>query len=471
MQPQSSQQPSTELTSDSSAVPTAPIKDPAVELIRQKVAAIYADEPDATAEVAEVTHIAPQQLSVHQKYMADLSSSGRSIADIQSAWHAYYAALPEADKHVVWQEFYAASNASSQPVVVPSSASVEGHSNPQADTPMQTSTSEPAVVGSMIPSDLPTPAAEPIIHHRTVLPVGHTRRRALGRHSRVGADNLSRTASKLKQRLTGESVGDIKARILDTARTTSDTSKKLQTKHHLQSLAFGLASGGVVLVIFLFGFFNQVVIAPLIQPSRKINDTPVIVSTASANVGSDPKVLIPKINVEIPVDYSQTTTDESQIELALDKGIVHYPITSKPGELGNAAFFGHSSNNIFNPGKYKFAFVLLHNLVEGDVFYLTRDGKTYAYKVFSKRIVPPTEVSVLDPVAGHPATATLITCDPPGTSINRLIVVGDQISPSVDSNSQPATQTATTTGQTTTASANLPGNGPTLWSRIWNSVF
>jgi sortase (surface protein transpeptidase) len=69
-------------------------------------------------------------------------------------------------------------------------------------------------------------------------------------------------------------------------------------------------------------------------------------------------------------------------------------------------------------------------------------------------------------VPGHTATATLITCDPPGTSINRLIVVGDQISPDPSTNGG-GTNTSTLLSSTT----QLPSNGPTLWSRFWNWLF
>jgi LPXTG-site transpeptidase (sortase) family protein len=136
-----------------------------------------------------------------------------------------------------------------------------------------------------------------------------------------------------------------------------------------------------------------------------------------------------------------------------------------PGQLGNTAFFGHSSNNIFNQGKYKFAFVLLHTLVNGDTFYLTYNDKVYVYKVISKTVVSPNDVSVLGSIPGQTATATLITCDPPGTSINRLVVVGQQISP------DPSTNTAGTTlappGSTVTS---LPGNGPTLWTQVMSTL-
>jgi hypothetical protein len=78
----------------------------AVELIRNKVAQAYRDEPDASQELAEVQ--SEKVLTKHQKYMQDLSSSGKSLAEIQTAWHHYYVMLPDEEKHEVWQEFYAA---------------------------------------------------------------------------------------------------------------------------------------------------------------------------------------------------------------------------------------------------------------------------------------------------------------------------------------------------------------------------
>jgi LPXTG-site transpeptidase (sortase) family protein len=182
-------------------------------------------------------------------------------------------------------------------------------------------------------------------------------------------------------------------------------------------------------------------------------------------MASSSQVIIPKINVQIPVDYSVSTTDEATIENNLEAGVVHYPTTALPGQNGNAAFFGHSSNNIFNPGKYKFAFVLLHTLVNGDTFYLTYNHTVYIYKVISTSVVSPNDIAVLGPVSGQTATATLITCDPPGTSINRLVVVGQQISPNPNTNTSAV---ATTVASTTPTS--LPGNGPSLWARFVGSV-
>jgi sortase A len=164
--------------------------------------------------------------------------------------------------------------------------------------------------------------------------------------------------------------------------------------------------------------------------------------------------------VEIPVVYDVNTIEETAVEKGLERGVVHYADTAVPGQNGNVVIVGHSSNNIFNQGQYKFAFVLLSRLDNGDTFYLQRDGKRYTYQVYDKKIVKPTDVSVLGP-AEKPATATLITCDPPGTSTNRLVVTAEQISP------DPAVNVAAATNsQLATASAVIPGNSPTLWSRL-----
>ncbi|HVX48208.1 MAG TPA: sortase [Candidatus Saccharimonadales bacterium] len=386
----------------------------AVDMIRDKVKRLYNKEPDARTELAEAEEV--KRPSKHQQFMQALSESGKDVATIQTEWHNYYQSLPENEKHQVWQEFY-----ESQPVLTGHGGKAEAKSEPQA----------------------------------------------VAKHKHQAAKPSQTVKTKQRKALRdARSAQEVQTAIRDKV----SAGGKLQAKHHLQSLLFGLGVGVIVVIIFLFGFFNEVIIAPFIQPSRTSADTPLIVSTSDISPTSTPEVIIPKINVQIPVDYSQTTTDESQIENALEDGVVHYPTTVKPGQKGNAAFFGHSSNNIFNKGKYKFAFVLLHTLQNGDTFYLTYGGKLYVYKVISKTIVEPNQVSVLGPVAGQTATATLITCDPPGTSLHRLVVVGQQISPDPSGNTAATASSSPPTSEAT----DLPGNGPTLWSRYiataWGKV-
>ena len=216
--------------------------------------------------------------------------------------------------------------------------------------------------------------------------------------------------------------------------------------------------GSLVVLVLLFGFFNDRFIAPFITPSRSVSSTPILIDSNTA-VGPEPKVIIPKINVEIPVVYDEPSIQEDAIQAALERGVVHYATTPDPGQKGNAVIFGHSSNNLLNQGKYKFAFVLLNRLENGDTFYLNKDGVRYAYRIFEKKIVSPTEIGVLG-TTSKPDTATLITCDPPGTSTNRLVVIGEQISPDPTANKA---STATNSNNQTTI---IPSNAPSLWQRI-----
>jgi sortase A len=215
----------------------------------------------------------------------------------------------------------------------------------------------------------------------------------------------------------------------------------------------------------MFSFFNERFIAPFVSPSKNVSNSSIIIDPSNTSAGPEPKVIIPKINVELPVIYDQTSTDEASIQAGLEQGVVHYSTTSNPGEKGNGAIFGHSSNNILNKGKYKFAFVLLHRMEVGDTFIIQKDSKRYVYKVIDKRVVKPTEVGVLNDTHGKEATFSLITCDPPGTSTNRLVVTGEQITP------DPSTNAASTATNTSASPAELPSNSPSLWHRITSWLF
>jgi LPXTG-site transpeptidase (sortase) family protein len=399
--------------------------DAAVELVRRKVAEAYGEEPAVKEELREVVEHLPHP-SKHQQFMASLSTSGKSLAQIQTDWHDYYQKLPDQEKHEVWQEFY---RANQHP------AHTTGHATPKMPG-----------VGAGRASMTARAEDRP-------------------RHQAVVRDHIPRSYSAKKYPKPRGTSAKIKKQILEKIALSANTQAK--ARQHFQSLAFGVVTGLIVLVVFLFGFFNEMFIAPFIQPSRHVSATPIILNSDSIAPNATPEVIIPKINVQIPTVYDQRSVNESDVQAGLERGVIHYPTTVLPGQQGNAAFFGHSSNNIFNKGKYKFAFVLLHELMPGDVFYLTYDKTVYSYRVFDKRIVPPTEVSVLDSVPGKPATATLITCDPPGTSTNRLVVWGEQISPDP---AGAATPDEPTVGQEA-APAELPSEGPTMWKRFWGWLF
>ncbi len=381
----------------------------AVDLIRQKINSLYESEPAAKTEATIAEDVPAKQRSKHQAFMYELSNSGKSLAEIQIAWHEYYAELPDHEKHEVWQEFYSEHGSQRKNNVQPPEQSYT--------TTLQT--------GSTSQQQPPAPTRRPF-----------------------GASSYTqRTANDIQQRI-----------------RTKVSQQSSKHKSNLKSLLFGLSMGGLVLLITTFSFFNERFIAPFITPSRVLSSTPLIIGEDTP-VGDEPKIIIPKINVEIPVVYGEESIQEDAVQRALEDGVLHYPTTAEPGERGNSVFFGHSSNNILNRGKYKFAFVLLNQLEEGDTFMLEKDGTRYVYRVFDTKVVPPSDLSVLQPNDEHSSVATLITCDPPGTAINRLVVTGEQISPNPIDNTESSAPAPDERRQPET----LPSNSPSLWSRLFGS--
>jgi sortase A len=376
-----------------------PDKNAALELIRGKLDKIYAHEPDAKQELAEAE--ATTHRSKHQAYMHKLNQSGKSLAEIQTDWHQYYAGLDDKQKHEVWQEFYQQHDHAREPVSMPSQHSSQAPAKPQ-----------------------PQPKTE--TDHRSVAEIKHS---------------ITRTAAQSQRR-------------------------KLSKQEHLKSLMFGLSAGMIVVVVFMFGFFNERFLAPFVTPSKSVSNSAIIIDPSSTSAGPEPKVIIPKINAELPVIFDQQSIDENSIQKSLESGVVHYSTTSMPGENGNGAIFGHSSNNILNRGQYKFAFVLLHRMEVGDTFIVQKDSKRFVYKVINKTIVKPTEVGILNETYGKQATFSLITCDPPGTSTNRLVVTGEQITPDPTDNAA-----SSAAPSSTTSPQELPSNAPSLWSRITGWLF
>ncbi|MEI7632415.1 MAG: sortase [bacterium] len=381
---------STNLSSESKG------KNAALNLVRTKLASLYTKEPDALKE-AEESFQAGTSRSKHQDYMYQLTMSGKGLADIQTQWHTYYASLPDAEKHEVWNEFYKAN---------------------QHQTPVKHR------------QDINTNATA---HHKN-------------------------TTLHQAQKTDTRTVADIKNQVI----SKISAGGKLKAKHHIQSLLFGIGMASLFAFVLLFSFFNERFIAPFVSPSKSVTATPIVGSNTA--ISDEPKIIIPKINLEVPVVFDLNTTDEKSVQNGLEKGVVHYSTSPFPGQTGNIVIVGHSSNNILNKGKYKFAFVLLKRLEIGDTFSIQKDSVRYTYQVFEKKIVKPTDVSVLG-TSTKPNTATLITCDPPGTSLNRLVVTAEQISPDPSGNkvTEQITPELSNTGI-------IPSNAPSLWQRF-KSIF
>ncbi len=264
--------------------------------------------------------------------------------------------------------------------------------------------------------------------------------------------------------------------------------KQLFTSPRLRYIGIGLGSFLVFYLVFNYqlivaqlGYMiNQPkAITTLTQPAKSpiaASNTNATPATQAEIVPPDNLIVIPKINITAPV-ILEPSLAEKNIQRSLQDGVVHYAGTALPGERGNVAIVGHSSNDWWEPGNYKFIFALLEKMAVGDKIQINYNSHKYVYEVINIKVVEPTDLSVLAPTTEP--TLTLITCTPPGTSWKRLIVSARQIEPVPTS--VPTAQLAKANTTPTPTPANmpaLPGNSPSFlsqisdfFSKIWNFFF
>ena len=207
----------------------------------------------------------------------------------------------------------------------------------------------------------------------------------------------------------------------------------------LSSLLIKLGSSLIILSAVLFiTVFYPLVFSELKYIFLRPNDkTRVVVDNTESddkNINKyyvkaiDPEfgIFIPKIGANASVIPNVSPYDSGIYQQALTKGVAHAEGTVYPGQIGNTFIFSHSSVNIYDANRYNAVFYLLRKLDIDDNFYLTYQGKVYKYKVFDKKIVEATEISYLNPNTVN-NQATLMTCWPPGTTLKRLVVLGELV--------------------------------------------
>ncbi len=133
-----------------------------------------------------------------------------------------------------------------------------------------------------------------------------------------------------------------------------------------------------------------------------------------------------KLNIkEYYLSIPRLNIDKALVKVGgedLSKSLIHYLPTSAPGDNGNVVIFGHSTlPQLYNPKDYKSIFTYLPSLEKGDKVILKVGQLNFEYEIFEMFVVKPDQVSVLAPKFDF-SYLTLITCVPPGTFWNRLVL-------------------------------------------------
>lgn len=277
----------------------------------------------------------------------------------------------------------------------------------------------------------------------------------LGSNSKTETSQPAATSGPITEK---QAIAELKSKLL---RQVEERAGKVRRSRHFGPV---LAALGVLLI---FGFlqYNQVLIANVkayITPGNIDPQNIIVDPSETVKVGPEARLVIPKINIDTPVFYD-IPTDKASQDKAMENGVAHFPIpgaNSHPGEIGNTVLSGHSSNDVFAPGDYKFIFMQLDKLEVGDTIYANYEGTRYTYVITGKKEVFPNEVSTLIYPTDKPEM-TLITCTPLGTALKRLLVTAEQVYPT---DFKPAPQSAAPqSGQST-----IPGQGqPSIIERAF----
>ena len=225
---------------------------------------------------------------------------------------------------------------------------------------------------------------------------------------------------------------------------------------------------GVFVVLFiLFLQYNRLIFAPIMAYVAPGNTTDTGITaidpTVTETPGPDPRLIIPKINVDVPVAFG-ISNDEKTVMDAMNHGVAQFSIpgaNAMPGQVGNLVITGHSAGDIYSNNQYKFIFSGLERLTDGDTIYVNYQSVRYTYSVIKKETVEPSNVAALIYPTDKPML-TLITCTPLGTSRYRLLVTAEQVNPAPD------TASASVDTPNTNTTEAMPANEPSFFENIWN---
>ena len=153
------------------------------------------------------------------------------------------------------------------------------------------------------------------------------------------------------------------------------------------------------------------------QTSKIITKKPEVIP-----VNTDFSIIIPKINVNSNVIKNIDPNNSSEYQKALTKGVAHARGSGLPGFPGNTFIFAHSANSWYQANQYNAIFYLINKLVTGDEITIYYEGSKYLYTVTEKKIVTSSHLNYLTGSTST-QTLTLMTCWPPGTTLNRLVII------------------------------------------------
>ena len=147
----------------------------------------------------------------------------------------------------------------------------------------------------------------------------------------------------------------------------------------------------------------------------------------SFGVNSYFSIVIPKINAASNITANIDASNEKEYLEALKEGVAHAKGTYFPGQGNQIFLFAHSTDSSINVAKYNAVFYLLRKLEVGDRLIVFFADRNYEYEVEKKLTISAKDTSWFTD-SGEGERLILQTCDPPGTTWKRFLVIAKPIS-------------------------------------------
>jgi sortase A len=183
------------------------------------------------------------------------------------------------------------------------------------------------------------------------------------------------------------------------------------------------------LIGFLLLFFASFILIKIYFPSARAEVVYQLSKSFPSEkeikpVNTDFSIVIPKIRVNANVVKNVDPFDSRIYQKALTEDVAHGKGSSLPGFPGNIFIFAHSAINWYQASQYNSIFYLTNKLEPGDEIFIYYKGSKYLYSVTEKKIVDASEINYLSKNL-NTNSLTLMTCWPPGTDLNRLIILAN----------------------------------------------
>lgn len=201
--------------------------------------------------------------------------------------------------------------------------------------------------------------------------------------------------------------------------------------HLLRGLGAGLIAFTFIGIIFSFWPIvkSEFLYRFGTKEQIQINKFAQIIGKSQAmELGLDPyfSIYIPKIEAKAKVIPNVDPGKSANYLKALEDGVAHAQGTNFPGQGKTIYLFSHSTDSPINIARYNAVFYLLRKLETGDRIVIYFLNQEHDYIVTDKFVTSADDTSWLKD-DGSGERLILQTCDPPGTSWKRLLVIAKPV--------------------------------------------